>query len=132
MPIRHTNPVRAALAMPAPAGASSTLENCHDADERCCFPYFRQPACAHPARRALDDLRAHDCHLLTIGQYLRPSKFHLPVLEYVHPDRFAAWQAYAESIGFESVASGPLVRSSYHADLLAGTVKPGESSKGAD
>ena len=47
----------------------------------------------------------------------------------VHPDRFAAWKDYAESIGFESVASGPLVRSSYHADLLAGTVKPGENSK---
>ncbi len=79
--------------------------------------------------RTMDDLRAHSCHLLTIGQYLRPSKLHLPVVEYVHPDQFAAYQVYAESIGFESVASGPLVRSSYHADLLAGTVKPGENSK---
>ena len=82
-------------------------------------------------RRTLEDLRAHSCHLLTMGQYLRPSKFHLPVVEYVHPDKFAYWQQVAESLGFESVASGPLVRSSYHADLLAGTVKPGESSKGA-
>ena len=80
-------------------------------------------------KRVMQDLRAHECHLLTIGQYLRPSKFHLPVIEYVHPDRFAAWKDYADSIGFESVASGPLVRSSYHADLLAGTVKPGEKSK---
>ena len=82
-------------------------------------------------RRTLEDLRAHSCHLLTMGQYLRPSKYHLPVVEYVHPDQFAHWQQVAESLGFESVASGPLVRSSYHADLLAGTVKPGESSKGA-
>ncbi len=75
------------------------------------------------------DLRAHGCQLLTIGQYLRPSKMHLPVVEYVHPDRFAAWRDEAMALGFESVASGPLVRSSYHADLLAGTVKPGEASK---
>ncbi len=77
------------------------------------------------------DLVAHGCQLLTIGQYLRPSAMHLPVVEYVHPDRFAQWKTDAEALGFESVASGPLVRSSYHADLLAGTVKPGESSKGA-
>ena len=80
-------------------------------------------------RRTLEDLRAHDCDLLTIGQYLRPSSFHLPVAEYVHPDKFAYWGEVAKSLGFESVASGPLVRSSYHADLLAGTVKAGEASK---
>lgn len=79
--------------------------------------------------RTLEDLRAHDCDLLTIGQYLRPSKMHLPVVEYVHPDQFAAYREQAMALGFESVASGPLVRSSYHADLLAGTVKPGETSK---
>ncbi|HEY6195304.1 MAG TPA: lipoyl synthase [Candidatus Eisenbacteria bacterium] len=79
--------------------------------------------------RTLEDLRAHGCDLLTIGQYLRPSKLHLPVVEYVHPDQFARWKDEALSLGFESVASGPLVRSSYHADLLAGTVKPGEVSK---
>jgi len=79
--------------------------------------------------RALADLRAHGCELLTIGQYLRPSKLHLPVVEYVHPDQFARWRDEALGMGFESVASGPLVRSSYHADLLAGTVKPGEASK---
>jgi lipoic acid synthetase len=79
--------------------------------------------------RTLADLRAHGCQLLTIGQYLRPSKMHLPVVEYVHPDRFAAWRDEALAMDFESVASGPLVRSSYHADLLAGTVKPGEASK---
>lgn len=80
-------------------------------------------------RQAMADLRAHDCHLLTIGQYLRPSKMHLAVHEYVHPDQFARYQQIAEAMGFESVASGPLVRSSYHADLLAGTVRPGEASK---
>ena len=76
------------------------------------------------------DLVAHGCDLLTIGQYLRPSPMHLPVVEYVHPDQFAHWQRVAEGLGFESVASGPLVRSSFHADELAGTVRPGESSKG--
>lgn len=80
-------------------------------------------------RRTFEDLRAHGCDLLTIGQYLRPSPMHLPVVEYVHPDRFERWREEAMAMGFESVASGPLVRSSYHADLLAGTVKPGETSK---
>ncbi len=79
--------------------------------------------------RALADLRAHGCDLITIGQYLRPSPLHLPVVEYVHPERFDRWREEALALGFESVASGPLVRSSYHADLLAGTVQPGEASK---
>jgi lipoic acid synthetase len=79
--------------------------------------------------RTLEDLRAHGCDLLTMGQYLRPSKYHLPVVEYVHPDKFAYWKEVADGLGFEGAASGPLVRSSYHADLLAGTVKPGEKSK---
>jgi len=80
-------------------------------------------------QRTLEDLAAHGCQLLTIGQYLRPSPNHLPVVEYVHPDQFARWKERAEAAGFESVASGPLVRSSFHADELAGTVRPGESSK---
>ncbi len=79
--------------------------------------------------KVLSDLVAHGCDLLTIGQYLRPSPNHLPVIEYVHPDQFAHWKARAEAIGFENVASGPLVRSSFHADELAGTVRSGESSK---
>jgi len=79
--------------------------------------------------RTLQEMRAHGCDLLTIGQYLRPSKFNLPVVEYVHPDKFAYWQRVAHELGFEAAASGPLVRSSYHADLLAGTVRPGEESK---
>ena len=79
--------------------------------------------------QTLRNLRAHGCQLLTIGQYLRPSPNHLPVIDYVHPDRFRWWGEQAEALGFESVASGPLVRSSFHADELAGTVRPGESSK---
>jgi lipoic acid synthetase len=77
----------------------------------------------------LRDLVAHGCDLLTIGQYLRPSPQHLPVIEFVHPDRFRWWGEQATAAGFESVASGPLVRSSFHADELAGTVRPGETSK---
>ena len=80
-------------------------------------------------KQTLVDLRAHGCQLLTIGQYLRPSPNHLPVREYVHPDRFRAWGDLAIEVGFENCASGPLVRSSFHADELAGTVRPGETSK---
>ena len=79
--------------------------------------------------RTLADLVKYGCDLLTIGQYLRPSPNHLPVVEYVHPDRFHAWGERARALGIESVASGPLVRSSFHADELAGTVRPGESSR---
>jgi len=75
------------------------------------------------------DLVEYGCDLLTIGQYLRPSPNHLPVIEFVHPDKFAWWGEQARAAGFESVASGPLVRSSFHADELAGTVRRGEPSK---
>lgn len=67
----------------------------------------------------LDDLRAHDVEMLTIGQYLAPSKDHLPVDRFVHPDEFEEYAAYGYAIGFKHVASGPLVRSSYHADKQA-------------
>ncbi len=67
----------------------------------------------------LNDLREHDVEMLTVGQYLQPSKNHLPIDRYVHPDEFAEYREYAESIGFKQVASGPLVRSSYHADKQA-------------
>jgi lipoic acid synthetase len=79
--------------------------------------------------QTLVDLQANGCQLLTIGQYLRPTPNHLPVREYVHPDRFRAWGRRALELGFENCASGPLVRSSFHADELAGTVRPGESSR---
>ncbi len=60
-------------------------------------------------------LREAGCDLLTIGQYLAPSKRHHPVIEYIHPDQFARYKTIGETIGFRHVASGPLVRSSYHA-----------------
>jgi lipoic acid synthetase len=60
-------------------------------------------------------LRAVDCDILTIGQYLRPSMQHLPLERYYHPDEFAAMKAEALALGFRHVESGPLVRSSYHA-----------------
>ena len=65
--------------------------------------------------QTMDYLREHGVQLLTIGQYLRPSAQHLPVLEYVHPDTFKLYERIAYDKGFEFVASGPLVRSSYHA-----------------
>jgi lipoic acid synthetase len=64
-------------------------------------------------------LREHAVQVLTVGQYLRPTENHLPVDRYWHPEEFAALERAAREIGFESVASGPLVRSSYHADESA-------------
>jgi len=61
------------------------------------------------------DLRAVDCDILTLGQYLRPSKDQLPVERYVHPDEFAVLRQEALALGFRHVEAGPLVRSSYHA-----------------
>jgi lipoic acid synthetase len=65
------------------------------------------------------DLRAHGCDMLTLGQYLQPSRHHLPVERYVTPDEFAVLGERAKALGFANVASGPMVRSSYHADLQA-------------
>jgi len=65
--------------------------------------------------QAMDDLREHDVTVLTLGQYLRPSPQHLPVIEYVHPDTFENYKQIALKKGFRHVASAPLVRSSYHA-----------------
>ncbi|MEY2742590.1 MAG: hypothetical protein RIS21_958 [Planctomycetota bacterium] len=66
-------------------------------------------------RSTLKDLRGVGVDVVTLGQYLQPSKWHLPVAEYVHPSRFDAWKAEAEALGFLFCASGPLVRSSYKA-----------------
>jgi lipoic acid synthetase len=65
--------------------------------------------------QTMDDLREAGVQVLTMGQYLRPSPQHLPVVEYVHPDTFQLYKEIAEKKGFTHVASGPLVRSSYHA-----------------
>ena len=70
--------------------------------------------------QALRDLRAAGVRLLTLGQYLRPSPDHLPVARFVPPAEFEAWARRAREIGFADVAAGPLVRSSYHAERLAG------------
>ncbi len=67
----------------------------------------------------LRDLRNHGCEMLTLGQYLQPSRDHLPVRRFVSPEAFDALGREAEAMGFTSVASGPMVRSSYHADLQA-------------
>jgi len=67
----------------------------------------------------LRDLRAHDCDMLTLGQYLQPSLHHLPVERFVAPEEFEALGRIAAELGFANVASGPMVRSSYHADLQA-------------
>ena len=61
-------------------------------------------------------LREHDVQVLTVGQYLRPTRDHLPVARYWHPEEFAELEREAYALGFESVAAGPLVRSSYHAE----------------
>ncbi len=66
--------------------------------------------------QAMADLRASKCDILTLGQYLQPSLKHLPVIEFVPPAKFAEYKAHAETLGFVHVASGPMVRSSYHAD----------------
>lgn len=70
-------------------------------------------------KAVLRDMRQYDIDMLTLGQYLQPSKFHLPVHRYVSPAEFDELGDYAKSLGFKNVASGPLVRSSYHADLQA-------------
>ncbi len=67
----------------------------------------------------LRDLYAHNCNMITLGQYLQPSLNHLPVERYVHPDEFLELKEFGEALGFDHVASGPMVRSSYHADEQA-------------
>ena len=68
------------------------------------------------------DLRAHNVDMLTIGQYLQPSPHHLPVLRYVTPETFAMYKEEGLKMGFKEVASGPMVRSSYHADVQASSL----------
>jgi lipoyl synthase len=75
--------------------------------------------------QTMRDLRAHGVDMLTIGQYLQPSPHHLPVLRYVHPDAFAAFEREAYAMGFRHAAVGALVRSSYHADRQAEEVLAG-------
>ncbi len=74
-------------------------------------------------REVFRDIRAAGCDFLTVGQYLRPAKNNLPVVEYIHPDVFEALRLYALGLGFEFVASGPLVRSSMNAEEMYNSVK---------
>ena len=67
----------------------------------------------------LRDLRANDVDMLTIGQYLAPSGHHLPVMRYVHPEIFKMYEQEALTMGFAGAACGPMVRSSYWADVQA-------------
>ena len=86
------------------------------------------------------DLRAHGCDIVTIGQYLRPSKQHLPVARYYAPEEFQHFVAYGRELGFRHVEAGPLVRSSYHAErqttpdvtLLAGDALTAPCEDGGD
>ena len=79
----------------------------------------------HEVRGAIADLRSVGVDILTVGQYLRPSELHLPVARWWHPDEFAEVGAYADSLGFAHVESGPLVRSSYHAKRAVEAADPG-------
>lgn len=69
-------------------------------------------------REVMRDLRAVDCDILTLGQYLQPTQKHLGVKEFVTPAQFEAWREYGESLGFLQVVSSPLTRSSYHAEQV--------------
>jgi lipoic acid synthetase len=70
-------------------------------------------------KEVMQDLRDHGCRMLTLGQYLQPSRHHLAVERFVTPDEFEELADAAQAMGFNHVASGPMVRSSYHADLQA-------------
>ena len=70
-------------------------------------------------------LREHHVQVLTVGQYLRPTERHLPIVRYWHPDEFKALEEAAYALGFDHIAAGPLVRSSYHADQHVPQDQPG-------
>jgi len=70
-------------------------------------------------KQVLNDLRDHLCDMVTLGQYLQPSRYHLKVERFVSPDEFKDLGYYASNLGFQNVASAPMVRSSYHADIQA-------------
>ncbi len=85
-------------------------------------------------KKTLYDLRQRGCDVVTFGQYLQPTKRHLKINEYIHPDKFKNWQKEAESMGFLYVASGPLVRSSYKAGeyFLKGIIEKTKDNKGVE
>jgi lipoic acid synthetase len=75
---------------------------------------------------AFAQLRRHHVQVLTVGQYLRPTEKHLPIVRYWHPDEFKALEEAAYDLGFDHIAAGPLVRSSYHADEHVPQHQPGK------
>jgi lipoic acid synthetase len=77
----------------------------------------------HELLQVFEDLLANDVEVLTLGQYLRPSAKHLPLVRYYHPDEFAELRERALAMGFKHVESGPLVRSSYHAERQVSTLR---------
>jgi lipoic acid synthetase len=77
-------------------------------------------------REVLTQLRGLGCDIVTLGQYLRPSRTHLPVARYLHPDEFTELRQFALGLGFPHVEAGPLVRSSYHADQQARLLTPSQ------
>jgi lipoic acid synthetase len=79
----------------------------------------------HEVHALLADMRAHDVEVVTIGQYLRPSMKHHPLIRFWRPEEFAELERYARGLGFAHVESGPLVRSSYHAADQAAAVVAG-------
>jgi lipoic acid synthetase len=79
----------------------------------------------------LRDLIASGCRLLTLGQYLQPSRAHLPVARFVTPEAFADWRRKALELGFSEAACGPLVRSSYRADALYQAQRPSSPHPGS-
>ncbi len=78
--------------------------------------------------QCMDDLAETGCEVLTVGQYLQPSMDHMPVVDYVHPDKFEFYREQALSRGFQAVESSPLVRSSYHAEKHASFSKKAHGS----
>lgn len=72
----------------------------------------------HEVMSLFEDLRGHGVDVVTVGQYLQPTRNHLPVVEYVHPDLFEEYKAFGKDLGFSAVFAGPLVRSSYMADAV--------------
>ncbi len=81
-------------------------------------------------RETIADIRAAGVEILTIGQYLQPTKKHLPVSRWVHPDEFAAYREHALALGLDHCEAGPLVRSSYHAHEHVGTPAPARAAAG--
>jgi lipoic acid synthetase len=72
----------------------------------------------------IEDLARQGTNILTLGQYLQPTRDHLPIVRYVHPDEFAEYKVLGEAMGFKHVEAGPLVRSSYHAFDQAESARP--------